>query len=165
VTRSPEWVPAGFRNAMAAFPTGVCVVTAFDHTGHPRGMTCSSLCSVSMDPPTLLVCLRAGSPTLAAIEDRGRFAVNLLHHGGQGTAELFASGEPSRFDRVRWQAPTGAAPHLLDDAHAVADCLMTATQLVGDHVVVYGEVLDVIHRPQHRPLLYGLRRYTAWPHY
>ena len=163
--RSPELVPADFRTVMAAFPTGVCVVTAFDRGGRPWGMTCSSLCSVSMNPPTLLVCLRSGSPTLAAIQDRPRFAVNLLHHDAQPAAELFASGEPTRFDRVRWGAATGVAPHLLDDAHSVADCLLSATQKIGDHVVVFGEVLDVIHRPQPRPLLYGLRRYAAWPHH
>ena len=158
-------VPADFRTLMATFPTGVCVVTAFDADDRPRGMTCSSVCSVSLAPPTLLVCLRTGSATLAAILGRPRFAVNFLHHRAQATAELFASGEPARFDRVRWRAAGGGGPHLLDDAHSVADCLMTASQEVGDHIVVYGEVLDVTHRPQPRPLLYGLRRYTAWPHH
>lgn len=42
-------------------------------------MTCLSLCSVNVDPPTLLVCLRAQSPTLVAILRCGTFATNLLH--------------------------------------------------------------------------------------
>ncbi|MFE2184737.1 flavin reductase family protein [Streptomyces sp. NPDC059455] len=155
----------GFRAMMRGFPTGVAVVTALDRDNRPWGMTCSSLCSVTLEPPTLLVCLRDGSPTLAAILDRGEFAVNLLHADAQGTAELFASGDRDRFDRVFWQlGGDGAGPHLRDDARAVADCRIRTSYPVGDHVVVLGEVYRVTHGPERRPLLYGLRRYGVWPH-
>ena len=153
-----------FRAVMALFPTGVCVVTTLDSAGLPRGMTCSSVCSVSLDPPTLLVCLRSASPTLAALLGQMCFAVNMLHHGAQPTAELFASGEQGRFGRIRWKAGPRGVPHLVEDAHAVAVCEVAATHQVGDHTVVYGEVRHVTQRHGHRPLLYGLRRYTAWPH-
>src|SRR5439155_979792 len=52
-------VPDRFRAMMSAFPTGVAVVTTTDADGRPHGMTCSSVCSVTLEPPTLLVCLRA----------------------------------------------------------------------------------------------------------
>ncbi|WP_253878587.1 flavin reductase family protein [Actinomadura rupiterrae] len=155
----------GFRAMMRGFPTGVAIVTALDLAGRPWGMTCSSVCSVTMDPPTLLVCLRSGSPTLDAVVRRGEFAVNLLDDGAQATAELFASGDPHRFDRVGWHLGDGAAgPHLPEDAHAVADCRAGMRLPVGDHVVVFGEVREVVNRTGRRPLLYGLRRYSAWPH-
>ncbi|GAA3582994.1 flavin reductase family protein [Amycolatopsis ultiminotia] len=154
----------GFRGMMAAFPSGVGVVTALDEQGEPRGMTCSSICSVTLEPPTLLVCLRSVSPTCAAVLGRGRFAVNLLHQDSQPIAELFASGDPARFERVHWRADELRAPHLPDDTHAVADCVVTSYHDVGDHTVVYGEVLDVTQGPPARPLLYGLRRYATWPH-
>jgi flavin reductase (DIM6/NTAB) family NADH-FMN oxidoreductase RutF len=153
-----------FRAVMASFPTGVCVVTTLDAAGTPRGMTCSSVCSVSLDPPTLLVCLRTASPTLAALLGQASFAVNILHHQAQPTAELFASGEQGRFGRIRWQPGPGGVPHLIEDAHAVAVCQVEATRQVGDHTVVFGEVRHITQRHGHRPLLYGLRRYTAWPH-
>ncbi|HZN19459.1 MAG TPA: flavin reductase family protein [Micromonosporaceae bacterium] len=152
-----------FRSFMARFPTGVAVVTTLDSAGIPRGMTCSSVCSVTLKPPTLLVCLRCGSPTLNAVLDRGLFAVNLLHERAQPVAQLFASGQPDRFDRVRWHAEPGAVPHLVDDAHAVADCRVSHTDLVGDHMVVFGEVQQVWQQPAPEPLLYGLRQYAAWP--
>jgi flavin reductase (DIM6/NTAB) family NADH-FMN oxidoreductase RutF len=156
--------PDRFRDMMRGFPTGVAVVTAVDLAGSPRGMTCSSLCSVSLRPPTLLVCLRAGSPTLAAAQTSGMFAVNLLHDGAQGTAELFASGEPDRFDRVGWRLDGDAAgPYLLDEVHAVADCRVNRALLVGDHVAVFGETTRIDVRVDGRPLLYGLRRYRGWP--
>lgn len=154
-----------FRALMAQFPSGVAIVTALDDTGHPWGMTCSSVCSVTPVPPTLLVCLRDKSPTLRAILDRGTFAVNLLHSQAQPVAELFASGAADRFDRIRWDVTaTSGGPHLSQYALATADCHVSRTEQVGDHVVVFGEITDVALRAGDVPLLYGLRRFSTWPH-
>lgn len=157
-------IPAGFRAMMRGFPTGVAVVTVTDLAGRPWGMTCSSLCSVSLEPPTLLVCLRGASPTLAAVLARRAFSVNLLHEESRETAELFASGDPRRFDGVSWcQHDRDLGPHLWADTHAVADCRLRDTVPVGDHVVVFGEVVRVVRSAHCRPLLYGMRRYSGWP--
>jgi flavin reductase (DIM6/NTAB) family NADH-FMN oxidoreductase RutF len=158
-----EVTPGEFRTMMSGFPTGVCVVTSVDADGAPWGMTCSSVCSVTLAPPTLLLCLRSGSPTLAAALDRGAFTVNLLHEGAQDAAELFASGNPHRFDLLPWEQHADAAgPHLVRDAHTVADCVVSLTQTIGDHVIVFGEVHRIArHRPR-PPLLYGLRQFRAW---
>jgi len=151
------------RPLMATFPTGVAIVTAIAADGQPRGMTCSSLCSVSLRPPILLVCLRCDSPTLAGVLGSGAFAINFLHDQAQPCAALFASGAPDRFDRVRWLADGRAAgPHLTDAAHMIADCSMTGQQQAGDHVVIFGAVHAVRRLSERGPLLYGLRRYAAW---
>jgi flavin reductase (DIM6/NTAB) family NADH-FMN oxidoreductase RutF len=153
-----------FRAMMGGFPTGVAIITTTDQAGRPWGMTCSSVCSVTLEPPTLLVCLRDESPTLAALQSRGRFAVNLLHDGGQPIAELFASGRPDRYDYVRWRLRAdNAGPHLYDDAHAIADCRIRSLLPVGDHMVVFGEAYRVTRQPDLQPLLYGLRQYASWP--
>ncbi|MFD2415751.1 flavin reductase family protein [Amycolatopsis pigmentata] len=155
---------ADLRSLMARFPTGVAVVTTTDDDGRPRGMTCSSLCSVSLAPPTLLVSLWQDSPTLHAMLRRTTFAVNLLHRRAKATAELFASGMPHRFEQVRWTLdPAAGGPHLTLDAHATADCRVTGTRLVGDHRVVFGAVFAVTERHEGLPLLYGLREYRSWP--
>jgi flavin reductase (DIM6/NTAB) family NADH-FMN oxidoreductase RutF len=160
---APEAVePAEFRSLMADFPTGVAVVTAIGAGGRPWGMTCSSVCSVSLHPPTLLICLRQGSVTLAALLDHAAFAVNFLHDRARGVAELFASGAADRFDRVTWAA-RAAGPGLPEAAHAVADCRVVTTESVGDHIVVFGEVFGVEQTAGDRPLLYGRRRYAAFP--
>jgi len=155
----------GFRALMAGFPTGVAVLTTVDVDDTAWGMTCSSVCSVSVDPPTLLACIRDGSPTLGAMLRRGYFTVNLLHHGAQAAAELFSSGDPGRFDRVAWEQPPGrGGPHLVRDAHAVADCRVSRRpERIGTHLVVFGEVEQVTHRSGEHPLLYGMRQYAAWP--
>ncbi|MDJ0463796.1 flavin reductase family protein [Streptomyces sp. H27-C3] len=150
---------------MSGFPTGVTVVTTCGADGIPRGMTLTSLCSVSLDPPVLLVCMRTGSPTLDAVLESGSFAVNLLHLRARTTAELFASGAPDRFDRVSWHAQAPAAgPHLLEAAHTIADCSVTAHHEVGDHVVIMGGVMAVSRLGGDQyPLLYGLCRFATWP--
>lgn len=154
----------GMRQLMAGFPTGVGIVTAFDTESRPWGMTCTSLASVALEPPTLLMCLRNGSPTLNAVLSAGEFAMNLLHQGARATAELFASGAPDRFDRVEWSVPPAAAgPHLSSDAHAVANCVVVRHHTHGDHVVVFAEVRDVHVNTTPAPLLYGLRQYASWP--
>jgi flavin reductase (DIM6/NTAB) family NADH-FMN oxidoreductase RutF len=157
-------VPVGeYRTLMAGFPTGVAVVTTMAD-GAPRGMTCSSLCSVTLTPPTLLVCLRSASQTLAAVLGRGGFAVNLLDEHAVPIAQLFASGAPDKFDRVTWRLDQAwGGPRLPAAAHAAANCHVVRTDLVGDHVVVFGEVDDLWWGRHGDPLLYGRRRYAAWP--
>ncbi|WP_432072249.1 flavin reductase family protein [Streptomyces wuyuanensis] len=154
---------ADLRPFMAAFPSGVSVVTTIDAGGLPRGLTCSSLASVALTPPTLVVCIRTASPTLQALLAQGQFALNLLHERARGTSDLFASGDPARFERTEWRLPLGASgPHLTASAHAVADCSVVKTAAFGDHTAVFAEAHRVTVRPAAQPLLYGLRRYAEW---
>ncbi|MFF7300012.1 flavin reductase [Streptomyces sp. NPDC008265] len=154
---------ADLRPFMAAFPTGVSVVTTLGSDTVPHGLTCSSLASVALDPPTVVVCIRAASPTLAVLLAQGAFALNLLHERGRTTSDLFASGAPDRFERVEWRLPLGAGgPHLTADAHAVADCSVVRTVGFGDHTAVFAQVDRVTVRDDPQPLLYGLRRYAPW---
>ncbi|MEU6309501.1 flavin reductase family protein [Streptomyces sp. NPDC047014] len=154
---------ADIRPFMAAFPTGVSVVTTLDADTVPHGLTCSSLASVALDPPTIVVCVRAASPTLAVVLAQGAFSLNLLHERARATSDLFASGAPDRFERVEWRLPLGAGgPHLTADAHAVADCTVVRTVGFGDHTAVFAEVGRVTVRDDPQPLLYGLRRYALW---
>ncbi|WP_455353910.1 flavin reductase family protein [Streptomyces sp. SYSU K217416] len=155
--------PADLRPFMAAFPSGVSVVTTLDSDASPRGLTCSSLASVALGPPTLVVCIRTASPTLDVLLAQGQFALNLLHERARATSDLFASGAPDRFERTEWRLPLGAGgPHLTADAHAVADCTVVHTIGFGDHTAVFAEVGRVTVREPAQPLLYGRRRYARW---
>jgi flavin reductase (DIM6/NTAB) family NADH-FMN oxidoreductase RutF len=157
-------VEADLRPFMARFPSGVAVVTSTAEDGKPIGMTCTSLCSVSLSPPVLLVSLRAASPTLTAMLRTGIFSLNLLDRDAQPTAALFASGLADRFSQVFWRQPLDTCgPHLFRDACTVADCQVVDRKVVGDHVVVFGQVARVTALTDLPPLLYGLRQYAAWP--
>ena len=152
------------RPFMTTFPTGVGIITAIGTDGNPWGMTCTSICSVTLEPPTLLVCLRQGSPTLEAILTSGTFALNLLHDDAHLVAELFASGDPNRFAQIGWNRPAASkGPHLIHDAHMIADCKVIHAEIVGNHTVVFGEVLLITQQSEKCPLLYGFRHYKRWP--
>ncbi|MEU1003559.1 flavin reductase family protein [Streptomyces tibetensis] len=168
-TSTPSSAPAAgpdatdIRPLMASFPSGVSVVTALGADSAPRGMTCSSLASVALDPATLVVCLRTAGPTLRAALDSGHFALNLLHEEARTVSDLFASGSTDRFAHAEWRLPLGAAgPHLTEAALAVADCTVVHTVEIGDHTAVFGRVTRVTHTDGRSPLLYGRRRYARW---
>jgi flavin reductase (DIM6/NTAB) family NADH-FMN oxidoreductase RutF len=150
----------GFRQVMGSFPTGVSVVTAKRGDG-PRGMTCSSLMSICLDPPTLAVCLNNTSSTLRAVAEQGQFAVNLLHSGGERAARVFSSSVPDRFGMIRWSMSPSGLPWLVEDAFAIAECRVTGMTAIGDHTMVFGEVTGTGQAPG-SPLVYGHRLFRSW---
>jgi 3-hydroxy-9,10-secoandrosta-1,3,5(10)-triene-9,17-dione monooxygenase reductase component len=88
MTADPD--PAAYRAAISHFATGVTVVT----TAGPAGMTANAICSLSLDPLLMLVCLELSSRTLAAVRESGRLAVNVLAQHQQPLASTFASKTP-----------------------------------------------------------------------
>jgi flavin reductase (DIM6/NTAB) family NADH-FMN oxidoreductase RutF len=148
-----------FREMMSHFPSGVAVVTCVPRAGaRSHGMTCTSLASVCLDPPTLLVSLRTASATCDAVTRSTRFAVNLLEADGRHVAEAFATRGVDRFAAVDWHHSPGGQPWLIDHATASADCRMTDRLDVGDHSVLVGQISALaLHGGP--PLLYGLRDY------
>jgi flavin reductase (DIM6/NTAB) family NADH-FMN oxidoreductase RutF len=156
--------PATFRSVMGTLPTGVTVVTTVDADGRPRGMTCSAVCSVSMTPPMLLVCLNRTSPVLQAILDTGLFLVNVLRNNREDVSTLFATPRENRFAAARWRAaPATGLPLIHDDTVAHAECRMTTAIEAGDHVVVFGTILAGDSQANGTPLMYWRRRYAPWP--
>ncbi|MER7109327.1 flavin reductase family protein [Streptomyces sp. NPDC000229] len=150
-----------FRDFMGSYFTGVSIVTALDGEGRPHGLTCSSLTSVTLAPPTLQVCLDVRSGTLAALRAEGSFAVNLLHQGGAHTAGVFASAVPDRFARTAWRRSSRLGlPWLHEDAYAVAECRVVESVEIGDHMAVFGEVVGV-ENGAGWPLLYGRRAFRS----
>ncbi|MFD7628154.1 flavin reductase family protein [Streptomyces sp. NPDC059851] len=156
-------VETDIRPLMSAFPSGVSVVTSLGTDSEPRGMTCSSLASVALSPPTVVLCLRTESPTTQAVLETGQVAVNLLHEQARPVSDLFASGDPERFARTEWRLPLGAGgPHLTGAAHAIADGEVAHAVEFGDHTAVFVRVHRVSLHEEAQPLLYGRRRYARW---
>jgi flavin reductase (NADH) len=147
---------------MTAYPTGVAVITAIDGDGSLHGMTCTSLTSVTLNPPTLLVSFRRASGTLRAARRRGRFGVNLLHARGRRAAEVFSTAVEDRFGEVRWQhSEVTGMPWLAEDAHAFAGCVVRESIAVSDSEVVFGEICEIVQE-RDLPLLYGMREFSVW---
>lgn len=149
-----------FRQLMGSFPTGVTVITAMAEDG-PRGMTCSSLTSVCLEPATLAVSLRTASMTLGAAARHGRFAVNLLHARAGRAARVFSSAALDRFGLVRWHLSGTGLPLLTEDAFAFAECRVAGTADFGDQTMVFGEVATACVL-QGSPLVYARRLFRSW---
>jgi len=84
---------AGFRSVMAAFATGVTVVTAVGADG-PAGMTANAVASLSLDPMLVMVGFDLRSRTLAAVRRSRRFAVNVLASDQEDVSRVFAGKQP-----------------------------------------------------------------------
>lgn len=77
---------------MARFPGAVTIVTS--RAGpERRGITATAVCSVSADPPSLLVCLNRKTGTCAMVRETGRFNVSLLAGEAQAIALRFAGAD------------------------------------------------------------------------
>lgn len=149
---------------MSAFPTGVAIVTTLDAHGEPKGLTTNAICSVSADPPMLLVCVDKTSRTLAALRHARRFVVNFMSDSAAELCALFASKADDKFAAVTWEPGLGGVPLLVDDALAIAECRTEQELEAGDHLVLTGIVeAGRAPDPERVPILYYRRAYGSTP--
>lgn len=145
---------------MGSLASGVSVVTALDGSGQPHGLTSSSVCSVSKDPPLLLFCVRQPSSTLDAIRETRGFAVNILDADGHELSELFASFNDDKFASVAWRPGDVAGLPLLEPTVAFAECAVHDLIAAGDHTIVLGRLVGGGTAPDRFPLGYWRGRYV-----
>jgi flavin reductase (DIM6/NTAB) family NADH-FMN oxidoreductase RutF len=155
---------ATFFAIMGAFPTGVTIVTTMDEEGKPRGLTSNAVCSVSAEPPLMLVCVDKRSNTLPALQHTKKWTVNFLVSGRGELSNLFASKEPDKFTDVSWQPGGNGMPWLHTDTIAHAECSTQQEIDAGDHVILLGLVEGGEQpAPGTHPLMYFRRNYATWP--
>ncbi len=152
-----------FREAMGSFPTGVTVVTvACGDDGDMHGVTVNSFSSVSLDPMLVLVCLSETSRAAGLIERAGAFGVSVLSAGQQDISRWFANRHrpagSAMFDGVPLEPGVTGCP-VLAGATASFDCRLRQSYRAGDHLIVLGEVVALVHRPQLEPLVFHAGRY------
>lgn len=149
--------PDTFRRALGHFASGVTVVTATN--GDVRhGITVSSFCSLSLEPPLVLICIDRTTGSHELIKAAGTFAVNILAEESQDLSQLFASRSPDKFASVAFHAGQTGAP-LLDEALATIECRLYDQLPGGDHSIFVGEVIATEIRDERAPLLYYRSRY------
>ena len=136
----PAFDATVFRRVIGNFMSGVVVITT-EHAGARRGMTVSAVSSLSLDPPMLLVCLNATSPTQEAVARSGRFAVNILAEHQGALAERFArSGSDDKFAGLETRAGRTGVP-LLPDVLATVECRVAEVVTGGTHRVFLAEAV------------------------
>lgn len=153
-------VEGDFRKAMRTMTSAVSIVsTARDDRRF--GMTATAVCSLSMQPPTLLVCINQSSSLHHPLLSEGRFCINILHADQDELARTFSRQQiENRFARGGWQADEAGVP-FLTDAQANVFCAVEQTYRHRTHSIVIGEVYRVAVRDRVHPLLYQDGRYTV----
>lgn len=141
-----------FRSALGRFASGVTVVTTCGPDGADHGMTASSFCSVSLDPPLILVCVEKIATMHDPIISCSHFAVNVLTDKQEQIARRFAEAEGDRFAGIGFSRGAHSIP-LIEDALATLECRRTAAHSGGDHTIIVGEV-ELAAWQDERPLLY-----------
>ncbi len=131
--------PTDLRQVFSAVPTGVSVITTAGTDG-PRGMTASTVCSLSLNPLLVLVCIDNRSETLQAILSNGSFAVNVLEEDQEAVSSTFACRLPpaEKFSAVSYRLINGSP--VLDEALAWVTCALHSKAPGGDHTIVIGAV-------------------------
>lgn len=149
-------VPAELlRRAMRRAASSVAIVTT-DGPGGRAGVTVSSFTSLSLDPPSVLVCVHGDSRALPALLANGVFAVSLLGEDQGRVARAFAGQVPElredRFGAAEWQVLRTGAP-VAAGAVAGFDCRLSRQIGFGTHRILIGEVLGAVAQPG-PPLVY-----------
>lgn len=128
-----------FRAALGRFASGVTVVTTRDANGVPHGITVSAFCSVSLNPPLILICVEKITGSHSVIRDSGVFVVNVLDRSQQALSEHFASTHPHKFECIDYHTGASGIP-MLGDALVSLECRVQQTCDGGDHTIYIAEV-------------------------
>ena len=129
-----------FRRILGHWATGVAVATATAPDGRPCGLTANAFCSVSLEPPLILVCVEHDADSHDCIRAAGTFAINILNDQNERLARHFAGdNHDEKFAGVAWRVGAAGAP-ILDDALAWVECRLHAEHPGGDHTIFVGAV-------------------------
>ena len=135
------------------------VLTATGPDGRPHGMTASSLASVSLEPPLVLVCVDPAARMHPIILHAERFIVNVLAADQEELSRRFADPHDDRFDGIGHRTTSDGLVYL-DGTLAHIECRREMLHEAGDHTIVVGRVIGGWARDGN-PLVYFRGGYTG----
>lgn len=150
---------ADFRSAMARLGAAVNIITTDGPAGR-AGFTASAVCSVSDEPPSLLVCLNRSASVYETFKHNAVLCVNVLGAGHQAISNLFGgkTSMDERFAAATWHSGASGSP-VMDQASVAFDCQVRQITEVGTHDILICEV-RAIHTTAHaHSLIYFNRQY------
>ena len=153
--------PTDFRSALGRFASGVMVITVPTDGDQVHGMTANAFCSVSLQPPLVLVCIDHLAETYLHVRERGRFGVSILKEEQEALSEFFADPErnPDAAYRlgIEYRYMKSGMP-VLKNVLANLDCTVVNAYEGGDHTIFVAEVKET-KVADGAPLLYFRGRY------
>jgi len=151
-----------FRRVMGQFATGVTVVTT--RLGDQvHGLTANAVCSVSLEPLLVLVCVDHTADSHNLLEKSGIFAVSILSREQEDLSRLFAStteDKSSRLEAIGQRTAVTGAP-IIEGCLAYLDCRIVAAYPGGDHTIFIGQVEEAEITDDSPPLIFFRGRYTT----
>ncbi|SED71322.1 flavin reductase (NADH)/cob(II)yrinic acid a,c-diamide reductase [Rhizobiales bacterium GAS191] len=152
----PVDVPT-FRAAMRLLVGGVAIVACGSGASR-RGLTVTSVCSLSNSPPSILVCVNRSAEANAIIQNTRRFSINMLTAEHVPLAKRFSAQDgvkgSERFTMGRWFENQTGVP-ILADSLCSLECLLTGMHDVATHTIFIGMIVDVMKRDDYSPLAYA----------
>ncbi|MBV9271414.1 MAG: flavin reductase family protein [Candidatus Eremiobacteraeota bacterium] len=134
-----------FKSVMRHFPTGVAVVTSL-RDGEPRGVTVNAFAGVSLDPPTVLICINREARSYLYISSSKLFCVNFLAGDQRHLAERFAGKLRERqFEDIPYYIDISGAP-VLEGTVGHLDCQVVEEHAVESHSIFIGRVVGSASR-------------------
>lgn len=133
--------PTHFKGVMRRFTSSVCIVTA-GWQGRYTGMTATAVCSVSVDPPSMLVVINQSNRSHGLVESAGAFAINLLSSEQRALAVHFSSRPSEPFSGLDYSLGSVGAP-ILGDCAAYLECVVESKVKSGTHTIFIGKVVSV----------------------
>jgi flavin reductase (DIM6/NTAB) family NADH-FMN oxidoreductase RutF len=149
------------REAMRRTASGVAVL-ATDGPGGLAGLTVSTLCSLSLEPPSVIACVHQDSRALPPVLRNGAFSANILAQGQENVASAFSGILPEqrddRFAVGEW-VTAGGIPRL-EGTVASFLCHLADRHGFGTHVILIGRIFDVTSSAK-SPLIYADRAFRS----
>ena len=152
-----------FKKGMRQLAAAVNVVTVA-HNDTKDGLTATAACSVSVEPPQLLVCVNTATATHDLIEKSRSFCLNILARDQEDIALRFAgmdgADRSEKYDLGNWRGLETGAP-ALEGALANFDCRLAQQIQAGTHSIFIGHIVGSHAVDEGAPLLYGGGRFTG----
>ena len=139
----PDSATSPLARALGTIPSGLYVVTTLAD-GRPSGFLGSFVMQAGFEPPMVSVAIGLDRPHLADIRRSGRFALSILDPASRNLMSPFLrriQAPATPFDGLAL-GRTAAGSVVLTDALAWIDCQVRGEHPCGDHVVVFGEVVE-----------------------
>lgn len=146
-----------FRAALGRFASGVTVVTTKNDSGKLFGITVSAFCSVSLEPPLILVCIEKRAGSHHAFQESKAFVVNILREDQQSVSNHFASHLEDKFANVEYDTGIENLP-VLRNCLANLECRLHDSHESGDHTIFIGQIEKAAVNEEN-PLIYWHGKY------
>ena len=142
-----------FRLAMRRYIYSVSIMSNKDNADNPNAITVSSVTSISMDPPSLLICINKSSRIHDTIELGSKFCINLLNSNQQNLSNICSDEDmyDQRFKDKNWNLDD--IP-FLQNAQANIFCKVDKLTSYHTHTIVVGLVEEANYADEISTLTY-----------